>query len=543
MMRRRVDHENGDKRSRRKRPLHKTKRSNQDRHQPILSTPAVVSIVSLCLGAGFVQHHYQASRSKHALQQMGYESMPKPNIRSKLQQQPPSSSSSSSLLSDASLLTPQEDATLERDSDGIRYHLIFSTDCSPYQHWQSYLVYYSAMLVRQPGHVTRIASGCQDEEAKAIQDWFQQHIAIMSTRFHLQLTPHFSSVTNDGGKATGQDYKFFNKPFGLKYWMEHAPQLQYHQQQHQSTTASPFPSQVQDDIVILIDPDMGLMRPITRDFTHDEQTIIGKKRQQHLVTRIVGPGKPLAQAYGFGAQWARLNLTEITSTPDSPAMTMPQEDRFLYYPIGPPYLATVADMYRIAQHWTKFVPKVYEQYPHLLAEMFAACIAAAHVELPHQLISSLMVSDTTAGVELEGWSLIDSIPDDQVCSSAKSIVAYPPSTVNVPQVVHMCQRYGLGSDWFFTKHKIPADNVYDCEQPLFAEPPDPVATLFDFKQLPPAFERKPVDPKAAKRMAFMLCYIYRLLNEAATFYKKSSCGSAANYAKTRSLVGIMAGKE
>jgi hypothetical protein len=61
-----------------------------------------------------------------------------------------------------SLLTPDEDQALEINAaDNTRYHIIFSTDCSPFQHWQSYLVFFSAMTLRQPGHVTRIASGCE----------------------------------------------------------------------------------------------------------------------------------------------------------------------------------------------------------------------------------------------------------------------------------------------------------------------------------------------------------------------------------------------
>ena len=124
--------------------------------------------------------------------------------------------------------TIQEDAALERDADGIRYHLVFSTDCTPYQHWQSYLVYFTAMKIQQPGHVTRIASGCQPDEAIKMQAWFDRDIAPLSQRFHLQMTPQFSQVKNEKGEIVG-DYKFFNKPFGLKYWLEHSPQIGYNE--------------------------------------------------------------------------------------------------------------------------------------------------------------------------------------------------------------------------------------------------------------------------------------------------------------------------
>lgn len=523
---------NGTHPTRRRRPLKYPKRGEQ----PIISPLTVVCLVLTFVGAGYLQHQFNVSRGSSPLSNAV---LPLPKYIREMQQKQQQGNeksnvkvSKSSPAAASSLLSKEEDLSLERGQDGVRYHLIFSTDCSSYQHWQSYLVYFSAMLVRQPGHVTRIASGCDEDLAKDMEIWFRDHISHMSaTRFHLHLTPKFSEVVNDAGESMG-DYKFFNKPFGLKHWMEHDPQLNFNEKDQS------FPQEVQEDIVILIDPDMGLIRPLTRDFTSETDTIITPNRRKNIVTRVVGPGKPAAQVYGFGAQWARLNLTKITGSAESPAIKVSKSDSLLYYPVGPPYLATVADMYRIAQKWTEFVPKVHAQYPYLLAEMFAFCIAAAHLELPHQLISSLMVSDVESGGS-EGWALIDAIPHDSVCARAKSLVQYPTNTSAVPNVVHMCQRYGLGSDWFFSKRAIPSDSLYDCETPLYAEPPNDVAHL-TYKALPPKYEHKDLSKVAAKRMAFLLCYLYRLLNEAAIFYKDNACSSgSSNLQKTRSLVEHM----
>jgi len=43
-------------------------------------------------------------------------------------------------------------------------HIIFSTDCSTYQQWQSYLFFYSAYAIGQPGYITRIVSGCNNDD-------------------------------------------------------------------------------------------------------------------------------------------------------------------------------------------------------------------------------------------------------------------------------------------------------------------------------------------------------------------------------------------
>lgn len=433
-------------------------------------------------------------------------------------------------------LSPEEDAALEfHPDDQTRYHVIFSTDCSPYQHWQSYLLYFSALKVKQMGHVHRIASGCTPEEERDIQLWFRDHVSKMSSRFHLHLTPHFSALADadadaDTGKVNSR-YKFFNKPFGLRHWMENSPLIQ----------AKPDGSnESKDDIVILIDPDMALLRPITGDFSNARETLIGRRRQpknkRPFDTMKVEHGKPFAQAYGLGSGWMKFNLDNIAG-PDSPAKSVIREEAGLFYPVGPPYIATAADMHQIAIKWTEFAPKVHSEYPHLLAEMYAYCIAAAHLGLKHMLVDSLMISNLDVGGE--GWPLVDKIPADQVCDVSKNDKGHE-QTFAVPSVIHFCQRYALGKDWFFGKRRVPKD-IFTCESPLLAEPPSNLATLFDWKQPPGQKNRKQINEKHAKREAFILCTLIGLTNEAATFYKLANdfCpAKSANLEKTMRMGAI-----
>jgi hypothetical protein len=427
--------------------------------------------------------------------------------------------------------TPQleEDASLvylPSDSDHTRYHVVFSTDCSPYQHWQSYLVFYSAHKVRQPGHVTRIASGCTDEESVAIQEWFDAHVSNMSSssRFHLHLTPHFSGI--EGGQG---EYKFFNKPFGLKHWMENADSAHFN-----------LSSQQQDDVVIiLIDPDMVLLRPLVRDFSDERETIISPRRRKSMLGTRVEHGLPFAQTYGLGTQWRTFDLDKITGEEDSPARRVDKNDGFLYYPVGPPYLATFKDMYRIAQKWTEFVPRVHAQYPHLLAEMFAFCIAAAHLGLKHQAIDSLMVSEPSMNGG-EGWPLVDQIPAAEMCEFAK----HPQhKKYAVPSVVHLCQRYAVGDQWFFGKHRVPHD-IFSCEYPLLIEPPSNLALLYDFKKAPNQKEPKALSKVTVARETFMVCFLTSLINEAASFYKQGACpAGTANLDKTLKMTDLFSDNE
>ena len=66
-------------------------------------------------------------------------------------------------------------------------HVIFSTDCTPYQDWQSLVVFHSATVVKQKGPVTRIASGCDDEKKAYLSDLY----AKLYPQYHVHFTPDF----------------------------------------------------------------------------------------------------------------------------------------------------------------------------------------------------------------------------------------------------------------------------------------------------------------------------------------------------------------
>ena len=91
-----------------------------------------------------------------------------------------------------------------------------------YQHWQSYLFFHSARKIRQPGYVTRVASGCTDDELSKEKEWHDRHIrGVMSDRYRIHFTPYFSGVKDEKTGEVRGDYKFYNKPFGLRHFLEH----------------------------------------------------------------------------------------------------------------------------------------------------------------------------------------------------------------------------------------------------------------------------------------------------------------------------------
>lgn len=224
-------------------------------------------------------------------------------------------------------------------SPPAKFHLVMSTGCSTFQDWQSYTFFYFAMASGQAGEATRVASGCSPGEALALQKQFDEQIRPMSpAHFHLHLTPNYS-------KAAGNKhpYKFFNKPMGLRHWMEHG-------------LGFPHSSENDDTIFVVLDPDQFILQPFVQDFTDQEQLWITDEY------RKVEKGRPMAAAYGFATDWIYdIDIDGIlnSSTMPSPLRTWQEADIRRHYTVGPPYLAVGLDMFQIVKTWSEFVIPIF----------------------------------------------------------------------------------------------------------------------------------------------------------------------------------------
>ena len=307
-------------------------------------------------------------------------------------------------LSEENVFRNKQSTSIRQDSQLPDYHVVFSTSCSDQQNWESYVFFYHARRVRQRGTVTRIASGCSDKEAAELQAFHDQFIAPMAVTdvpnwqsFHLHLTPSYSRVRLAYGK---DPYKYMNKPYGMRHWMENALGLGFTVSQN-STTAEQH-RRLLDGIVILMDPDMILLRPIGHDFSGDvEQWVDG---QRPSITKVQH-GHPIAQQDGYlSNEWMTLNYSYITQ--DESVRRPDWKSGPRQWNTGPPYLATVADMFRIVCLWTETAPRTLDVYPKLFAEMYGFIWATVMLKLPFALTKSIVVS-TTESSDREGWSLVD----------------------------------------------------------------------------------------------------------------------------------------
>lgn len=383
-------------------------------------------------------------------------------------------------------------------------------------HWESYTFFYHAMKVKQPGNVTWIASGCKPGEMATLRQFYSESIRPMSpNKFHIHFTPDYSRWP---GQKT--EYKYNNKPNGVYHWMVHTLHL----------NETNYMDKYQDDIIILMDPDMILLRPLLHDFSN-QPTIYAAPNP---ATDVVKHGYPMAQHDGYlSDEWQKFNISYISQGGTFPPFT--KDDGRYYWNSGPPYLATVRDMYNMVNLWKEYVPKVYEEYPKLYAEMFGLITAKTQLNLPHTLVKSIVVSNLESRTR-EGWEYVDQLPEDQACIiPTKATSTTSPSKYDLPIVLHYCQRTMIGK-FFFSKYRLKKKYI-SCDAPLLTHPPDDIAKLRTAVRPPPdrgaAHEMEVYNLTAfkAKREAFMLCGMISAVNEASKYYKTHNCAGKGNFSE------------
>lgn len=239
-------------------------------------------------------------------------------------------------------------ASRRSDEEDPTIHLVFSTSCSRFQHWQSFAFFYHAWRVKQPGTVTRIVTGCKAEEEEEVRRHFDGHVAPLSDGFRLYFTPDFSELN----KGNYQTTKYFNKPFGVRSWLE-------------SAVGFPDVSQeTRDSIFVIMDPDMILMKPLVNSFSPKDVFRFPRGLEVNLTSDEapseihVRHGTPFAARYGYGSSWLsgiKQNLTHVVGA-DSPVHSLSAQDANAFYSIGPPYIATGKDLYEMVLAWADMTP-------------------------------------------------------------------------------------------------------------------------------------------------------------------------------------------
>ncbi|CAE7489782.1 unnamed protein product, partial [Symbiodinium microadriaticum] len=207
-----------------------------------------------------------------------------------------------------------------------------------------------------------------------------------------------------------------------------------------------------------------------------------------------------------------------------------------HFSVGAPYILERDDMHRVVSSWVDFVPRVYEGYPDLLAEMYAYSMAAAHNRLPHLQLDHFMVSNVDMD-QGEGWQWVDALGDDTCVAPNAEGIFYPDRPM--PTFVHYCQFF-RAAEWGFHKRRVYGD-IFSCHRPMLLDPhlphgdrapADRRITMVDFKDRDGEIVK--MSRKQVRRSAFVLCVIHTAMNAALLDYKSRMCtnSSSINYEKT-----------
>ena len=189
---------------------------------------------------------------------------------------------------------PVKSAVVETHDDSL--HVVFSTDCTFFQDWQSLIIFHSAVAVGQKGSITRIASGCDAGKKEVLVKLY----AKLFPQYSVHFTPDFKT----------DKYIYFNKAYGMEHWLDN------------SQTAIP-----DGDVIAIMDPDMIFLRPLTTRI-QAESTIYMNGATN--IPDSVKKGSPAGQWYGLGAPWAGVDTEAFNRTdtcgPGSPCMKVTEKD-------------------------------------------------------------------------------------------------------------------------------------------------------------------------------------------------------------------------
>ena len=158
-------------------------------------------------------------------------------------------------------------------SDDNDIHIVFSTDCSTFQDWQTLLLFHSASVVRQPGVITRVASGCPENKKKELVELYN---VLYPSSYRVHFTPDYKLDAK-----TKKKYDFYNKPFGVLHWLEHS-----------------VPPLKSGTIIALIDPDFIFLRPLSPRMAGQDNTLVSNGVSLNDVFERAGRNRPVAQFYG-----------------------------------------------------------------------------------------------------------------------------------------------------------------------------------------------------------------------------------------------------
>jgi len=449
------------------------------------------------------------------------ELLPRPNAFFQAEASEPTPMKATARQADANAQTSETIPPSASSTTGLHVnddvHVVFSTGCNLFQHWQAEVLLHSHLTISQRGQITRVVSGCDSEHIKrktakylthpeGLGDepvGFEELNRTVHPRSHLHVTPSFEGA---------REFPWINKPMGLAHWLHNA--------------ARP----VTESVIVVIDPDMMFLDTIVQDGSRtlkgkkapygddgllctvgcSKGRVTGKWHGQDVIgwTDKVLEGRPVAQTYGLGGAWVDKFDFKAIAGESSPSRNLSFSDASHYYAVGPPMMLHLNDWKKVAPLWVKYMRPVYERDPgDIQADMYAYSIACAHNKLDHLMLDNYMIS--SSGMYGEAWPFVH----EQKSFSCKRPLR---SMRYRPTFLHMAHRWDSQVDNFmFHKGHVPP-NIFRCDLPILHEPDDDLIARHQ------SLAKRDVEDM------FLLCNAYRQINDALAAWKARFCGGKGN---------------
>jgi hypothetical protein len=363
-----------------------------------------------------------------------------------------------------------------RHVDDGRLHIVFSSGCNQFQHWQAELLLATAHAVGQRGRITRIVSGCHDKSAETAKHTHQafpkgkgDHLVPMNMLLK-SVNPHFGLFVTPTFEGA-IDFPWINKPSSIAYFLKET--------KAELEAAG-------ETVIAILDPDFVFLKPLSQQgSTPDNLLHHNPVAASGPPVDIVRRGKPVAQFYAIGGAWVKtFDIAGMTGNPNSPALKYSYQGAVENFAVGPPLMMHVDDLREMAPLWAKFMKPVVEHKKDILADMFAYSIASAHLGLEHTVLDQFMISAWMYGGSEKGqaWPWLAQWKEQHISGEHRVSCAnpVPGPGQKVPTFIHLASNFeGPEIDegeWQFHKGKVPPD-ILECSVPLLISAPDDLYDL------------------------------------------------------------------
>ncbi|TYZ69152.1 hypothetical protein PybrP1_001069 [[Pythium] brassicae (nom. inval.)] len=385
--------------------------------------------------------------------------------------------------------------------DGSTMHIVFSMSCD-----QSHRLLYStvmqesAMRVGQKGPITQILSGCSEDE---------KALVIAEPRFYYDFRVHFApSFSPHPLPGVDDNYKAYNKPFGLQHFLRHAN------------------PPVQHEIMALVDGDFLFFKPLEVNTGRNMAKYYKGSREPATVTDEVRDGVALAHDWRNvirGDKFFDGDKSKVVCG-EQPCGHVTDDDAWEYYwGLGPPYIMTRNDMNAFVDDYGKLTVAARKVSTDWMTEMYGYSLAAANHGIKHTILSHLGVTHPYLWNSNEYWSFLNADGDH---GEVTENPCEHPTRITLPRdppvSFHFFHLLYAG-DAYFYKHRVP-EELASCGHELLKVPDAAewdMASRHDLKD-----KNDPGARPYRRHEVWASCTLHKAVNRGALLLKQALCGKS-----------------